>query len=132
MITETSGGQAYRAGELVAADVLVLEHVEITKVRVLMPGGQTGHKERSIRHPSSIRFESIDDEALYKELVELIAGACDVARAREQRDRRWEPRPLDLILDYERSLVGCRLSRPFEALRVAPEAVAFPIHHEQL
>jgi hypothetical protein len=44
----------------------------------------------------------------------------------------WTPKPLDLYLDYERNLIGCRLSHPHDAGPVTPEATAFPIHHARL
>jgi hypothetical protein len=125
-------GQAYRDAQLVAAEVLVEEQVETSPIPVTLPGGRIGHKPNYIRRPSWIRFESIDDELLYRELSELIAGACDLQKAREQRDRGWAPRPLDLVLDYERNVTGCRLGRPFEAIAVAPEATRFPIQHTAL
>jgi hypothetical protein len=125
-------GQAYRDGQLVAAEVLVEERVETRSIAVSLPGGRLGHKPNDIRHPSWIRFESIDDELLYRDLEDLIAGACDLQTAREQRDRRWAPRPVDLVLDYERDLIGCRLNRPFEAIPVAPTATRFPVQHTEL
>ncbi len=128
---ETSG-QAYRGGRLVAGDVLLLERHQARRVAAPATAGLSAFRRKVVRHPSGVWFNSIEDEQLYRELQELIAGACDPDRARHQRDSAWAPKPIDLVLEYERALTGCVLRRPFESVLVRPEATEFPIGHPEL
>lgn len=132
MEVQEASGQAYRDGRLVAAEVLLIERFQARRIAVPASAGRSAFRQPVVRHPSSVWFSSIEDEELYRELAELIAGACDPERARPQRDSGWVPKPLDLLLDYARTVGGCVLRRPFEAVPVSPQAAEFPVAHPAL
>jgi hypothetical protein len=83
-------------------------------------------KQTPIRGQSTIQFIQVDDSELEDELGQLIAAASDVDLRRRQRDEHWSPKPLDLILDYERNLSECRLTHPTFGYS-AIETTDFPI-----
>lgn len=68
----------------------------------------------------------MDDSELEYELEQLITAASDPDLKRRQRDERWAPKPVDLILDYEKHLPGCKLRHPLLGY-TAIEAIDFPI-----
>ena len=133
MRTRTSTGQGYRAGELVSAELVVTETIEMRERRVPIPGeARTDIDYRTVRHPSNVRFVSIDDEDLRLELEQLVAARRDDDLRRQQRDSRWEPAPIDLVLEYERNLLGCSIGWPLDVGYGGVEQVEFPLWHPEL
>ena len=127
METRETPGQAYRSGKPVAAEILLTERARLESTPVPITGtNRVDFKQTPIRGQSTIRFIQVDDLELEDELKQLIAAASDVDLKRRQRDEHWSPKPLDLILDPERNLSGCRLVHPSFGYS-AIEATDFPI-----
>ena len=126
-----SVGQAYRDGALVAAEVEVTETTRTQATPVPIAGtSRTDFKRVVIRGPSTIRFVQLDDAGLEDELRQLVAAASDVDLRRRQRDQGWAPKPLNLVLDFERTLTGCVLDHPtfgHSAIRSTDFAVHLPL-----
>lgn len=120
-------GQAYRDGRLVATEVVLTESARLQATPILIPGtNRVDFKQTAIRGESTIRFIQMDDSELEYELEQLITAASDPDLRRRQRDERWAPKPVDLILDYEKHLPGCKLRHPLLGY-TALEATDFPI-----
>jgi len=125
--TRKTSGQAYRDGKLVATEIILTERARLESTPVPITGtNRVDFKQTPIRGQSTIQFMQVDDSGLEDELRQLIAAASDVDLRRRQRDERWSPRSLDLILDYERNLSECRLAHPLFGYSVV-EATDFPI-----
>lgn len=127
METRETSGQAYRDGKLVAAEIVLTESARLQSTPVLITGtNRVDFKQTPIRGESTIRFIQLDDLDLEDEIKQLIAAGSNDDQKRRQRDERWGPKTIDLVLDYERNLLGCRLSHPLFGYS-AIEATDFPI-----
>ncbi|HEX5593425.1 MAG TPA: hypothetical protein VFX35_08765 [Solirubrobacterales bacterium] len=120
-------GQAYRDEKLLAAEIVLCERFRLQSTPIPIPGtNRVDFKQTVIKGESTIRFIQVDDPELQDELNRLIAAASDNDLRRRQRDERWAPRAVDLVLDYERNLPGCRLRHPLIGYS-AIDATDFPI-----
>ena len=127
MEARKTSGQAYRDGKLVATEIVLTERARLESTPVPITGtNRVDFKQTTIRGQSTIRFIQVDDLELEDELKQLISAASDVDLRRRQRDERWSPKSLDLILDFERNLSECRLAHPSFGY-AAIEATDFPI-----
>lgn len=130
MQSRARSGRALRDGQVVAAEVEVVERVEVDALPVDLPGTtRRDFKPRTTRHPTTIRFVSIEDRELRSDLERLALAARDVDVAR--RDRGWRPKPLDLALEEDADFAGAYVGRPLNGFG-AVEAIEFDLGHEDL
>jgi hypothetical protein len=111
--TEQLHGRAFRAGRSVCEDLEITLRWE-ERVGSLPPTASNREvlRDRSMRGPATARFRRGISDDLCEELDALAAAARDPAERRRQRDARWAPKPIDLVLDRGPDLVGCRISAP--------------------
>ena len=123
-------GRAMRDGRVIADLVEVTERVESRLTPVPLPGSASvGHKQQTIRHPTTVTFRSIADEALRGDLDRLAQAAHNVEVGR--RDRGWQPDPIDIVLDDGSQALGAFVDRPFNGYG-ALEVIAFTLRHDAL
>lgn len=131
----TLQGQGWRQGRLLSNGLEVALRVEPRLVAVRRAGSyQDDLVDRSRRHESLVRFFEVDDSQFADELMQLAAGATDKELPRRQRDGRWAPAPIDLVLEERgerRSYVGARLWRPLNVYGELHE-LDFRLYHEHL
>jgi hypothetical protein len=130
--TQQLHGRAFRAGKPVCEDVEITvrweERVGSTPVA---EANREVLRDRSLRGASTVRFLGGMSDELRAELEALAAAARDPAERRRQREERWAPEPIDVVLDKGPGLTGCRISRPLDPGGSLTE-LAFDVRHEEL
>jgi hypothetical protein len=130
--TQELHGRAFRAGNAVCEDLEITLRWE-ERVGSIPATGSNREvmRDRSLRGPSTVRFlRGVSDE-LRGELEALAAAARDPDERRRQRDARWAPKPIDVVLDRGTDLIGCRIARPLDATGSLTE-LYFDVRHEDL
>jgi hypothetical protein len=119
-------GQAFRNGEIVASEILLIEQGEVQSTAFPISGSNRyGHRQRVIRGESTIRFVELDDQTLEAELEKLIAASSDIDLKRQLRDERAST-TVDLTLEDGRNLSNCVLRYPISG-PAQLEVTDFPI-----
>jgi hypothetical protein len=130
--TQQLHGRAFRAGKPVCDDLEITLSWE-ERVGSIPATGSNREvmRDRSLRGPSTVRFlRGVSDE-LRGELEALAAAARDPDERRRQRDARWAPKPIDVVLDRGTDLIGCRIARLLNATGSLTE-LYFDVRHEDL
>jgi hypothetical protein len=130
--TQQLHGRAFRAGEPVCEDLEITVRWEERVGSIPAPGSNREVlRDRSARGPSTVRFLGRISDEFHGELEALAAAARDPDEQRRQRDARWAPKPIDLVLDKGPGLTGCRVSRPLDTVGSLTE-LDFEIRHDDL